>query len=322
MKKLLLLIIALAVFSYSYAQTEVVVAGDMENELEWTVLDVTVLALDMSTVTFDYQADGPSGGEGGCLSIEGYGQTRNFIYQPVTLTPGNSYQFTCEFKDGSLDSITNYWVELWLAQEEPFLTAVGDDWGVTDYDYLYQMHSWKSIDGIPYNTVYGEDGSVEDFLPLSWNAAGASGDSILNNPKDGDPNNDTNIFRLPEDAITDWYVGIKVGCGNTQGVADPTFNMLYDNVSLLDLGYISNVENLKSDRKLCKIYPNPSDGVFYIANFSGKNPSFEVYNSIGMLVKSGDMNTNVLDLTDMDEGIYFINVASDSGIETHKLVIK
>ncbi len=76
------------------------------------------------------------------------------------------------------------------------------------------------------------------------------------------------------------------------------------------------------------IYPNPSDGIIYI-NFSNDQihpVKLSVYNSLGHIVKSlslsGLNNNYSIDLGHLREGIYFISLATNTGIFNRKVVIR
>jgi len=54
---------------------------------------------------FNYTADAPAAGEGGCLMISTFQQSAAFVWQPVTITPGHKYLITGAFKNISVDNI-------------------------------------------------------------------------------------------------------------------------------------------------------------------------------------------------------------------------
>jgi hypothetical protein len=71
-----------------------------------------------------------------------------------------------------------------------------------------------------------------------------------------------------------------------------------------------------------KIYPNPANDIIYIENVEGK-ATVNVYNSIGQIVKqesiNGDSKLNIKNLT---EGIYFVEIKSAFGTKTMKLMVQ
>lgn len=91
-----------------------------------------------------------------------------------------------------------------------------------------------------------------------------------------------------------------------------TFNIIVDE------GTNSELQNLDATTF---IYPNPSDGNIII-NSANKIDNFEIINSIGQIVKSynNDNNNNTvrLDLSNLENGIYFIKINNAS---LHKMII-
>ncbi len=70
------------------------------------------------------------------------------------------------------------------------------------------------------------------------------------------------------------------------------------------------------------ISPNPSSGHYVMTNNTEKNLNYTIYNEEGKIVlQSVSKNQQtVLDLSNQPDGIYFVDVKSDKGIITRKLV--
>jgi hypothetical protein len=72
------------------------------------------------------------------------------------------------------------------------------------------------------------------------------------------------------------------------------------------------------------IYPNPSDGYFVIEKLSlSENTKVEIYNSLGLLVESMNLNEHKthVSLTDKMNGVYFIRIKSNQNYsETYKVI--
>ncbi len=68
------------------------------------------------------------------------------------------------------------------------------------------------------------------------------------------------------------------------------------------------------------IYPNPSNGIFTIAN-ADPISSIKVYDALGQLILFTSQSVNQIDLSMESDGIYFVRMETDEKIITEKLVI-
>jgi hypothetical protein len=333
MKKQLLLLTFIALIgSYtSYAQ-EIIKGGNMEDENDWTVIDVGN-AFDPSAITFNYDIDVPSAGKGGCLSISGAGITRNFIYQKVTLTKGHTYYLSCALKNASAADLTNYWLEVNLVNKEPVLVGDGTsaDFGASKSDFQLGMHYWKSVNGVDYSRIEtGYDGLIEKTLNFAYLGAGAAGDSIITSPRDPAFNGmhgDSIFFILPDTVSTiDWYVLIKAGEFMTAGLTEPVYNWLLDELTLWDMAEplpaTSSIYNPSASQKNFEIFPNPITGGFLTIKSSSPNEtSYQLYNSLGTLIKS-DKTDGIIDVSKLSKGLYVLSLDNGSISEHYKIIIK
>ncbi len=269
-------------------------------------------APDVGTITFNYTEDVPSAGSGGCLSIQSYGQTGAYVYQEVTIVPGNSYTFGGACKNGTLHVLENTWAELILSSRMP---AEGEDFNAGTGDFRYQMSSWEDE---PYNSIYeiGFDGTFEEDFRLSWIVMGSGGDLTL----------ESNSFVIPDTTtVTTWYVVIKGGCRYaTAGNTEEDFNLLYDEISPVDGGHANSIFNRNTQNSfLFNLYPNPSEGFVNIELYGENSIAYQVHNTMGMLIESNSLNgSSVPDLRNMSKGLYYITVSSDSNLEIQRLLLK
>jgi hypothetical protein len=314
MKKQLLLL-ALGLFvakTTSFSQQELVVDGNMETELSWELF-MDGGAPDSTVVvgTFNYTPDIPTGGSGGCLEVTGYGQTSAFFYQKVTIVPGHKYLFDGLVKSIAADPLTSSWVELNLTKVKPVRNAKNDSaW------YNYSKNSWMAA---PYNDFSNIDGDFMSTSQLLWKKGKPKSDgtgyedSVLTSKE----------FTIPAtETVTEWYVVIKVGCWNTLADPNPTFDYLFDNISLKDLDFSSIAETNAGN--IMSIFPNPSTGLINIkSNENLDVVNYDIYNVSGALVESGNLDNNQnLDLTSFVKGVYFIKLDNKSSIEFHKLILE
>jgi len=102
-------------------------------------------------------------------------------------------------------------------------------------------------------------------------------------------------------------------CGN--GATSPAFTVSVQPTNINDIQNIS-----------CKIYPNPSDGKIYIdlKNNTINNLNITVFNSIGMIVweqKLDNSSFYSLDLLNLADGVYYLQLKADSFNHIEKLII-
>ncbi len=340
MKKFYLILISFAGYIYSPAQ-EVLQDGNMENESAWTITDLSANGLDPVTIIFNYTAHKPTGGKGGCLSIAGYGQTRNFIYQKVSLTKGHTYLIRGLLKDGSdtTNLISNYWVEVDLVKKEPIIdnftgTGISADFGAGNYDYEMGMHYWKTIGAIHYDRLTGYDGPIQKTIPFEWFHTaqdsllniGTYPDSLITSPRDTaftKAHGDSAKFTLPDTvSTTDWYFLIKAGAFMTAGATEPSYNWLLDELSLWDLAQpVTGISQIAKEMNKFDIYPNPTNGIVNIKSNASNQIAYSVYNTLGMLVKSGLTNGNI-NLSGLSKGFYVLSLENGYSVEQHKILLK
>lgn len=82
------------------------------------------------------------------------------------------------------------------------------------------------------------------------------------------------------------------------------------------------VENCKETSMTLSIYPNPSNGKFFILYSGGEEDvsSIKVYNVIGEMVYRSDQYQSIIDISDQKSGIYFVQLVSQKGIIIEKII--
>lgn len=306
-KQLLLLAVSLFVTKTVSFSQELIVGGNMEDEQSWHFLSRTDKT-DKVEATFNYTSDLPADGSDGCLELTGMGDTESYTWQQVAIVPGHIYSFSGLLKSISIETVTNTWAEVLLSRNKP---DSSQGYGAVTGDYWYTNSTWKPA---PYGDFDGLDGKLEDVTELIWKGMnGSGGDSIPTGPEITIPDTVT---------VSNWYVVIKTGCMNATG-SGPTFDFLFDNISLEDITNATSLAQVNSWNKI-NVFPNPSYGMINIK--SGENIDgikYAIYNVSGAVVKSGYVdNGQNLNLTSFAKGVYIIKLDNKSSIEFHKLVIK
>ncbi len=309
MKKLLLNITLVAVSAIGLNAQELIVGGNMEDVSKWYVDGEFKTSADSATFQFNYTNDFPSLGSGGCMLVTGQGQIESIFYQAITIVPGHYYKFSGLIKNASTETITNAnsygaWFQVFLSRSKP-VDGASYDPVVGDFEYTFD--TWNQGDAT------GIDGKFIDAM-VFYNVKASSGA------------NDTltsEVIFIPDTvSTTTWYVISKNGSYNPTAAAGPVFSFLYDEISLKDLGTtLSATHNAINDNAFSQVYPNVSNGFFTLK--SSSLASYNVYNSAGMVVCSGELDKEqTLDLSSFAKGLYIINVNSGTQTESHKIVVE
>jgi hypothetical protein len=92
----------------------------------------------------------------------------------------------------------------------------------------------------------------------------------------------------------------------------------------VDIDVLSRVNNIGVDEY--SVYPNPSNGIFYINGPKGNDRAVYCITDIaGKEVMHGvftEISTGTIDLTDYGKGLFFMVIISESGITKRKLIVQ
>lgn len=81
---------------------------------------------------------------------------------------------------------------------------------------------------------------------------------------------------------------------------------------------------INNSSKNLKIYPNPSQGKIYLNHKKFPNNRFifaEIFNALGQVVFSKEINNNTIDLSKLKDGVYYIKLNFDSYNITKKIIL-
>jgi len=67
------------------------------------------------------------------------------------------------------------------------------------------------------------------------------------------------------------------------------------------------------------VYPNPSRGKVWLSD--DKYKTYTLYNSIGSFIRSSSISANLIDLSDLSEGVYFIDLLDASGEKHYRTTV-
>ena len=83
--------------------------------------------------------------------------------------------------------------------------------------------------------------------------------------------------------------------------------------------YTGNVGIVNTNFKNITVYPNPTKGKIFISkNF--KNTNYQIISVLGAVVKSGVINNDMIDLSELESGIYILNITENNTETKIKLV--
>lgn len=86
----------------------------------------------------------------------------------------------------------------------------------------------------------------------------------------------------------------------------------------------SGISELKNDFSNISLYPHPSNDYFKISvdNMPFDINSISIFNSDGKKVKETNYTKDIIDISDLSSGIYFVLINTELGVATKKLIIK
>ena len=100
----------------------------------------------------------------------------------------------------------------------------------------------------------------------------------------------------------------------------------YDNDITACGGSFSAIDKIKDTKANINIYPNPANNEIYInsSDLDFRNTKYSIYNIAGQLIKRGVLNANdeKISLKNLNSGLYFISIISDTKVYSKKFIIK
>ena len=108
------------------------------------------------------------------------------------------------------------------------------------------------------------------------------------------------------------YDDITSFCINTGNPKSDYYNEPFPNGNIVNIGAFGNTEFASMSDKIPDIhnfmaYPNPTTGIVTISEEFANNEYF-IYSTLGVLVKTGKITNNQIDLSDLTNGIYLIKI--------------
>ena len=108
------------------------------------------------------------------------------------------------------------------------------------------------------------------------------------------------------------------------------FLTLFTFISILSTQFTSAQTRLNTEPKAniiegLSIYPNPiqsNKNVVYISSKQNLKKRVQIFNILGKQILSVNLATNILNISNLNKGVYILNITENGVSETRKLVIK
>lgn len=164
---------------------------------------------------------------------------------------------------------------------------------IADQTVLDSLDTWM-LNQDPINAAfnYTLSGNTVQFENTSYNSAqyqwyfGDGDSSILSNP--------THIY-------------INGGSFTVQLMAS---NNCYSDTITLNINIPNSTSITSEFDPEMMIYPNPSNGLIQFNSVSGIGEIYKLYNSTGLLIKSGKIESLQLDFTNISKGLYYLEISN------------
>ena len=246
------------------------------------------------------------------------------------LTKGTTYTFVLTVSDGDKSSSDTIKVgvgnpllhnipgkieaesydEMFGIKTEPTTdTGLGENVGYTD------PNDWLS-----YNVLVSESGKYNVSIRVASNVATGALQLKVGN---------TEIMTSKVENTSGWQAWITktAEVTLTKGVNTLRVNFTGAGVNLnwIDFTLISlttDIEDSSPNTPQLKLYPNPTSGYLYMSTEENTNiKAIEVFDTFGEVIISTNMPVlNFIDLTNYNNGIYFIKTTTENAIVTEKIV--
>ncbi len=97
-------------------------------------------------------------------------------------------------------------------------------------------------------------------------------------------------------------------------------NPIYETVQLINMNQPLAINDITKDE--ISIYPNPVENILTIKNSKFKINDAKVYSAVGNLVLSTQFQNkkNIIDVSNLSNGIYFVKLETDTGYLTKKVI--
>ena len=213
---------------------------------------------------------------------------------------------------------------------------------IREFDEITMKNNLNIYNNIVWNNITNDGSYGEQFFIMDE----TNKIYMLNNNIDGGyddiyfPNGFNGIYTDNIDQDPQFENGYEISdnspCKNTgfenmSGFDIPEFDIagnqrIIDNI--IDIGayenqLVTSINDIENNH--ISIYPNPSNGIFTITNYELEITNIEIIDITGQTIKQYSIFNNqhsIINLEEQPAGIYFINIKTETGIYTEKLIIQ
>lgn len=151
---------------------------------------------------------------------------------------------------------------------------------------------------------------IESSTNISFTAASAGTLTLVfNDGVSGSINIDGN-----DESFTGGVLTLSLAQGVHTITKDVTLNLYYMSFEYSSLGVEDNIDNIT-----IKMYPNPVNSMLYLTS-NVTIEKVEVYNILGMLVKTTKNTNQGIDLSNLSSATYFMRIFTEKGIEKRRII--
>lgn len=120
-----------------------------------------------------------------------------------------------------------------------------------------------------------------------------------------------------------WYLdAVLIGSATSQSFS-PTMNGSYyceiQSANCIEISNTIVVSNLSNSyfevNPRVTLYPNPSANKLYLNNYNHTIEKYQIYNSIGQKVNSTLYENQFIDISSLENGVYFLKLETEKGVE-------
>jgi len=93
---------------------------------------------------------------------------------------------------------------------------------------------------------------------------------------------------------------------------------------LIYVEYENHLSVASNETSELNIYPNPTNGIVYMdgSSFEPINRTINVFTTEGKCVLTYQMTTHSLDLSNLEKGVYFLQIKGNNNFITKKIILE